>query len=68
MTGPEHYRQAEKLADEALEWLGGDQGDGLTRDEQLAMVHLDLTMGQLHAMLAAVAAIVGTWTPLELWK
>jgi hypothetical protein len=57
MTGSEHYQEAEKHAEAALEWLGGDQGDGLTHDHKIAMVNIDLAMGQLHATLALAALV-----------
>jgi hypothetical protein len=48
MTGPEHFRRAEKLADEAHKHLG--QGEGQTTAALFAAV------AQVHATLALAAA------------
>lgn len=49
MTGPEHYREAERLADHAHHFTYGDGGDPVTGAALAAE-------GQVHATLALVAA------------
>lgn len=49
MTGPEHYREAERLADRAHHFTYGDGGDPVT-GAALA------TEAQVHATLALAAA------------
>lgn len=60
MTGPEHYREAERLAQQAATWMNADTGwkAHLTGAERLAHRVADLAEGQLHATLAAAAATV----------
>jgi hypothetical protein len=57
-TGPEHYREAEKLAAQADEWLNADYGwkGNLTAAERLAYRNSDLAAAQVHATLALAAA------------
>ncbi|RBQ21532.1 hypothetical protein DP939_02150 [Spongiactinospora rosea] len=49
MTGPEHYRQAEQLADRAHHWTYGDGGDPVVGAALAAEA-------QVHATLALAAA------------
>jgi hypothetical protein len=57
MTGPEHYREAEALAESSLHWMGGDWGpEDMTPAERLARKDSDVAMAQVHATLALAAA------------
>lgn len=57
MTGPEHYREAERFAAAAGEWENADTGwkGALSTHERLARRQLDLAAAQVHATLAATA-------------
>jgi len=56
MTGPEHYREAEALAESALEWMGGWGESEMPAAERLARKNSDLAKAQVHATLALAAA------------
>lgn len=58
MTGPEHYRQAERLIEQADEWPDADLGwkGDLTAAERIARRDSDLAAAQVHATLALAAA------------
>lgn len=51
MNGPQHYREAERLADKANHFTYGDGGDPVTG-------HALAAEAQAHATLALVAATV----------
>jgi len=57
-TGPQHYRQAERLAEQADAWMNADTGwkAHLSTDERIARRNADLLAGLLHAVLADAAA------------
>jgi hypothetical protein len=58
VTGPDHYREAEALAESSLNWMGGDWGpEDMTPGERLARKNSDLAKAQVHATLALVASI-----------
>lgn len=54
MTGPEHYREAERLAASAEEWMDADSGwkSQLSAAERTARRSADLLAAQVHATLA----------------
>jgi len=54
-TGPEHYRQAERLAAQADHWMHGWKAH-LTTQERIQRRNADLLAGLLHAVLANAAA------------
>ncbi|MGW2863337.1 hypothetical protein [Streptomyces sp. NPDC001205] len=58
MTGPEHYREAERLDRQADQWMDADTGwkAGLTVEERLAYRTADQAAAQTHATLALAAA------------
>jgi hypothetical protein len=58
MSGPEHYREAERLADEAETWANADTGwkGQLTSAERVERRDSDLAAAQVHATLALAAA------------
>jgi hypothetical protein len=58
VTGPEHYREAERLAEQAAGWMDAYTGwkAGLSTDERLARRAADLAEAQVHASLALAAA------------
>lgn len=58
MTGPDHYREAERLLVQAAAWRDADTGwkAGLTAMERLAYQSTDTAAAQVHATLAAAAA------------
>ena len=58
MTGPEHYREAERLAEQADEWLDADHGwkASMSTSERLERRAADLAAAQVHATLALAAA------------
>lgn len=58
MTGPEHYREAERLTRRAGTWMEASTGwKGRLPDEQrLAYRMADLAEAQVHATLAKAAA------------
>lgn len=53
MTGPEHYREAERLAAQAGTWM---RKAHLPGGERIALRRADLAAAQVHATLALVAA------------
>jgi len=57
-TGPEHYRKAERLAEQADTWMNADTGwkAHLSTEERIAHRTADLLAGLLHAVLANSAA------------
>lgn len=57
-TGPEHYREAERFADEADRWMNADTGwkAGLSQQQRIELRTADLLAGLLHATLANAAA------------
>jgi hypothetical protein len=57
-TGPEHYREAEQLTQQAGTWMDADTGwkAHLSTDERLARRMADLTEALVHAQLANAAA------------
>ncbi len=59
MTGPEHYREAERLAAQADEWMDADRGwkAHLSTEERLAFRTADLAAAQVYATLALAAAM-----------
>lgn len=58
MTGPEHYREAERLTDQAASWMNADTGwkAHLSSEERIAHRMADLAEAQVHATLANAAA------------
>lgn len=58
MTGPEHYREAERLAAQAARWMDANTGwkAHLSVGERLAYRAADLAAAQVHAALALAAA------------
>ena len=58
MTGLEHYREAERLLEEADAWMDVDYGwkANLSADERIARRTADLVAAQVHATLAHTAA------------
>ncbi|MEU8907001.1 hypothetical protein [Streptomyces mirabilis] len=58
-TGPEHYREAERLEHQADTWMNADIGwkAGLSATERLAYRMADLAAAQVHATLANAAAV-----------
>lgn len=58
MTGPEHYREAERLIERADEWLDADYGwmASMPTTERLERRASDLASAQVHATLALAAA------------
>jgi hypothetical protein len=70
VTGPQHYREAERLAEQAAGWMDADTSwkGQLSTEERLARRSADLAEAQVHATLAlgpAPAAGV-TLTPAQL--
>jgi hypothetical protein len=59
MTGPEHYREAERLIDRADEWLDADDEwmASLPASERVERRTADLATAQVHANLALAAAV-----------
>ncbi|GHA01228.1 hypothetical protein ACFOOM_12315 [Streptomyces echinoruber] len=57
-TGPEHYREAERLAEQADSWMDADIGwkAHLPTEERIARRRADLDAAQVHATLALAAA------------
>lgn len=57
-TGPEHYREAERLLNEAGKWMNADTGwmAHMSTEERLARRTADLAEAQVHADLAKAAA------------
>ncbi|MGW0578329.1 hypothetical protein ACWD25_20690 [Streptomyces sp. NPDC002920] len=57
-TGPEHYSEAERLAEQADTWMDADRGwkAGLSSHERIQYRTADLLAGLLHAFLANAAA------------
>ncbi|WND33983.1 hypothetical protein RI578_06600 [Streptomyces sp. BB1-1-1] len=57
-TGPDHYREAERLQQQADTWENADTGwkAHLSTDERLARRNADLLAGLVHAVLANAAA------------
>ncbi|MEV4438206.1 hypothetical protein AB0K09_04175 [Streptomyces sp. NPDC049577] len=58
MTGPEHYREAERLLAAASAWMDADLGwkAHLSAEERLAFRSADLATAQVHSTLAVAAA------------
>lgn len=58
MTGPEHYREAERLQHQAETWANADTGwkAHMSGEERIARRMADLTAAQVHATLAQAAA------------
>lgn len=58
MNGPDHYRDAERLAENAAEWLDGDTPGmtGFSVQECRTRGTLNLAAAQVHATLALAAA------------
>lgn len=58
MTGPEHFREAERLTDQANSWANADMGwkAHLSSEERIAHRMADLADAQVHATLALAAA------------
>jgi hypothetical protein len=58
MTGPDHYREAERLTTQADRVLDADYGwmASLSTEERLARRNSDLAAAQVHATLALTAA------------
>lgn len=58
MTGPQHYREAERLTAQADSWANADTGwkAHLSSEERIAHRMADLTEAQVHATLALAAA------------
>lgn len=58
MTGPEHYREAERLTIQANTWANADMGwkAHLSSEERIAYRMADLAEAQVHANLAHAAA------------
>ena len=66
MTGPQHYGEAERLAEQAAGWMDADTGwkGQLSMEERLARRSADLAEAQVHATLAlATAHPAATLTP-----
>lgn len=59
MTGPEHFREAERLQAEASKWANADRGwmASMSTDERIARRMADLADAQVHATLALAAAV-----------
>lgn len=57
-TGPEHYREAERLAARAETWENADAGwkAHMSGEERIARRMADLTAALVHAQLADAAA------------
>ncbi|MFF8406939.1 hypothetical protein ACF06P_35590 [Streptomyces sp. NPDC015684] len=57
-SGPEHYQKAERLAEQADEWMDADTGwkANLSSDERITRRRADLEAAQVHATLALAAA------------
>jgi hypothetical protein len=57
-TGPDHYREAERLTESADRWLNADAGwmASMSAEERLARRASDLDAAQVHATLALAAA------------
>lgn len=57
-TGPEHYREAERLTQQAGEWMDADTGwkAHMSGEERIARRAADLAEAQVHATLALAAA------------
>jgi hypothetical protein len=58
MTGPEHYREAERLIEQADTWMDADHGwrGELSTEERLSRRAADLAAAQVHATLALAAS------------
>ncbi|WP_330349237.1 hypothetical protein [Streptomyces sp. NBC_00582] len=58
MTGPEHYREAERLTEQSKTWANADMGRKahLSSEERIAYRMADLAEAQVHATLAQAAA------------
>lgn len=58
MTGPEHYREAERLQTEADKWANADRGwmAQMPTEERISRRMADLADAQVHATLAVAAA------------
>lgn len=58
MTGPEHYREAERLQHQADTWENADTGwkADMSGEERIARRMADLADAQVHATLALAAA------------
>ena len=63
MTGPEHYRRAELLADEAYKRLGGDDEASAGAWAALAQVHAQLasTAGAVQAQTRMPHSVTEAW-------
>jgi hypothetical protein len=57
-TGPEHYREAERLLEQSKTWANADTGwkARLSTEERIARRMADLAEAQVHADLAKAAA------------
>lgn len=57
MTGPEHYREAERLQAKANQWADADRGwkAQMTMEARIACRMADLADAQVHATLALAA-------------
>lgn len=68
MTGPEHYREAERLAKQADTWENADTGwkGQLSVEERIARRMTDLAAAQVHATLAGASTQDPTATAVEL--
>jgi hypothetical protein len=66
VTGPQHYREAERLIGEAGGWMNADVGwrGTLSAGERLAYRAGDLAEAQVHATLAVAAAAAQPWEPV----
>lgn len=72
-TGPEHYREAERLLTEAGKWMNADTGwmAHMPTEERLARRTADLAEAQVHADLAKAAATAmasGRLRPGSAWE
>ena len=63
MTGPEHYLEAERLL-----MLGSDSGDYDTDEEYSAVRAAEVARAQVHATLAAAAAMTAVMGGTPAWR
>lgn len=56
MTGPEHFREAEALAESSSRWMTEWGPDDMAPADRLARKNSDLAKAQVHATLALAAA------------
>ena len=67
MTGPEHYREAERLVKQAEGWADFDRWP-MTSEQRIARQAADAAAAQVHATLAVAAATAeGAWQSLRVF-